>query len=157
MKKSREKCVFVLVPQQCVTQSVTCSASCPPARLCSLTVISVDQSTEGGSEEKKMEGRRAASQSRSSSRNPTGWKYVVGIRSRMLSSPDSSSLLSVRPSSRLLTDLLLCAFDRTDHALWCYQRWILDLDKSCQVKEIIWIWIEVATWPWSTRSYELFV
>lgn len=105
MKKSREKCVFVLVPQQCVTQSVTCSASCPPARLCSLTVISVDQSTEGGSEEKKMEGRRAASQSRSSSRNPTGWKYVVGIRSRMLSSPDSSSLLSVRPSSRLLTDL----------------------------------------------------
>lgn len=44
---------------------------CPTAKLCSLSVISVDQPVEE-ERKKKIEGKRTALQSRSSTSNPTG-------------------------------------------------------------------------------------
>lgn len=106
VKKREETCFFCLRTSVCHSSQSHAEPFCLTARLCSLSVISVDQSVDGGMEggEKKMDGMSAASQSRSSTSNPTEWKHVaVGIQCEMLSSPSSSSLASVQPSSRLMT------------------------------------------------------
>lgn len=62
-----------------------------------------------------MEARRAVSQSRSFTINPTQWKYVVGALCQNLSSPDSSSFARCLAKSCLMTDLPQFALD--SHAL----------------------------------------
>ena len=77
-------------------QSVTCSVFLSDCQAL-LSEYNLCWPVSGGREGEKMEGRRAASQSRSSTSNPT-LKYVVGKQCQMLSSPNSSSLPSVQPS-----------------------------------------------------------
>ena len=98
----------------CVTQSHA-RPLCPTASLCSW---GWDLLTSRGREQEKkiMEGRRSTIQSRSSTGNPTGWKYVVGMQCQMLSSPSFSASACVSGQT---------PFDNTTHMLRCYlpDRW----------------------------------
>lgn len=113
MRCSREKETGLSL---CVTQSHARPFS-PTASLCSLRVRSADRQRERARKKNKnMEGRRSTIQSRSSTGNPTGWKYVVGMQCQMLSSPSSSASAHVSGQT---------PFDNTTHMLWCYlpDRW----------------------------------
>lgn len=60
-----------------------------------------------GGERETTAGKRAAFQSRSSLRNPTWWKYVVGLDHQMLST--SASLSTPPPAQFVSHDLMLSA------------------------------------------------
>lgn len=91
--RCREEKVFLSPTHSSVTRSHAPPLR-PTARLCSRSVISADRPAHkegGGGREGIWRAGGLHPQSRSCSRNPTSWKYVVGTRCRTLSSPNSSA------------------------------------------------------------------
>lgn len=86
----KEKCCFVSRPSVC--HSVTCLVILSDCQAHSLSVISVDQSEEGAKAKKKR--WRTVSQSRSSTSNPTGWRFCCG---HSLPNAELSQLLFLVP------------------------------------------------------------
>lgn len=150
----KEKRSVFFLPSLCVSLSQShAEPFCLTARLCSLSVISVDQSAQGGRGKKRW---RAASQSRSSTSNPTGWNYAVGIQCQMLSSPNSS-FLALRPANVLSHDrpLSVCFWPQDSHVLMFICRKFPTLIRLSR-RGVTWIGVNIKTWPQITKPIESF-
>lgn len=112
----KKRCSFFLSPTQCVTQSHA-QPFCPTAGLCSLSVISVDQSAEG---ERKI--WRAGGLHFNLGRPPViprGGSMSWACNAKCWAHPTPLPMWHDRPP-----------FDCRTDVLWCYLREIPDLDKG---------------------------